>query len=218
MPEDYSKRHRAGLKELQSTLEAIGKNLDRPVKGYLIGGCAMAIRGLKDATKDADLVVETKAERDALYRVMKSLDYDCDQASPMRRRFPKEYEGFQGDLYTKAGSVGLDVFEKTVMDKFTLTPTMKARASELYRYGKLELHLCSNEDICLLKSVTYRPDDDQDVITLIGTGLNVDIMKGELRKQPRREGVGWPEHVAGELRAIATRLAVEIPWIAQLEE
>lgn len=42
---------------IRSELERIGQQLDAPLTVFLIGGGAMAFRGLKDTTKDIDLIV-----------------------------------------------------------------------------------------------------------------------------------------------------------------
>lgn len=42
---------------IRTELERIGEHLDEPLTVFLIGGGAMAFYGLKDTTKDIDLVV-----------------------------------------------------------------------------------------------------------------------------------------------------------------
>lgn len=216
MDKDYASRYKADAQELAEFLEALGKKLESPVDAFLIGGCNMALRGLKDATKDMDVIVETGAQRLELERVMGLMDYEKTQTDPFSVLIPLEYEGFRGDLYRKKGCVGLDVFERIVMDKFTLTPGMKRRVAEVKECGNLRVHMISNEDICLFKAITYRPDDDDDVLILIGQGLDVRTMRDALREQPIREGMPWPQHVAEQLRKIAQRANVDIPWIDQL--
>lgn len=216
MDDTYSSRHQADVAELEEFLQALGERLASPVEAYLIGGCNMALRGLKDATKDMDTIVETRAGRLELERVMEVMDYEKTQADPFTKFVPREYEGFRGDLYRKEGCVGLDVFERIVMDKFCLTKGMKERATEVRYHGNLRVHMVSNEDVCLFKSITYRPDDDDDVMILVGQGLDVETMRGALREQPVRTGVPWPAHVAKQLRDIARRKGVDIPWIDRL--
>lgn len=216
MDKDYGSRHSAGAQELVGFLEELGQRLESQVDAFLIGGCNMALRGLKDATKDMDASVETGAERLALERVMSAMDYEKTQADPFSVFIPREYEGFRGDLYRKKRSVGLDVFEKIVMDKFALTPGMKSRVTEVKKYGNLRVHMISNEDICLFKAITYRPDDDDDVLILIGQGLSAETMRGALREQPARDGTPWPQHVTQQLRKITQRAEVDVPWIDHL--
>lgn len=218
MAESYSARRRAPLAELEELLALIGKSLKRHVVAYLIGGCAMSMRGLKDATKDADVIVRSRAEREALEQVMKGLGYTQMQSGPFKTHVPKEYEGFHGDIYQLDGKVGLDVFENTIMeDRFVLTDSMAARAKEVRRYGNLELRLCSNEDIFLFKSLTSRPDDGPDIMNLVQTGLDRKVMAAELRAQPaRKRQPPWRIHVVEQLERLEERGLGMIPWKEEL--
>jgi hypothetical protein len=44
---------------IRSELERIGQHLDNPLTVFLIGGGSMAFRGLKETTKDIDLIVSS---------------------------------------------------------------------------------------------------------------------------------------------------------------
>ncbi len=217
MVESYGDRHKAPLAELEALLHNIGAQLAIHVTAYLIGGCAMSMRGLKDATKDADIIVRTAQERAAIRAVMQNLNFNLLPGGPFQRTLPKEYEGFHGDLWRLPGQVGLDVFERTIMeDRFILTDTMAARATEVRTYGRLTVHLCSNEDIFLFKSLTGRPDDVSDIMRLVQTGLNVADMTRELRVQPPRKGKAWRYHVVEQLEKLEERGLGLIPWKHEL--
>ena len=43
-------------------LQQIGSRVKKPVSIYLIGGCAMAFRRLKEVTKDIDIVFRDKGD------------------------------------------------------------------------------------------------------------------------------------------------------------
>ena len=217
MVESYGDRHKAPLAELEALLHTIGAQLDIQVTAYLIGGCAMSMRGLKDATKDADIIVRTAEERAAIRVVMQNLKFNLLSSGPFQGTRPKEYEGFHGDLWRRPGQVGLDVFERTIMeDRFVLTDTMAARATEVRKYGRLTVRLCSNEDIFLFKSLTGRPDDGPDIMRLVQTGLNVADMTSELRAQPPRKGTAWRYHVVERLENLEERGHGLIPWKHEL--
>ena len=48
--------------ELELWLTALGSALDKPLDMYLIGGCAMSFRGIKDRTKDIDIVMSHQTD------------------------------------------------------------------------------------------------------------------------------------------------------------
>lgn len=190
---------------------------DQQVTGYLIGGGAMALRGLKDATKDIDLVVTSRFARQALADVVHQHGYRTLSADPFDVAFPREYEGFRADLHRKPGAVGLDVFQVVVMDQLHLTPEMRKRAQADTRiYGGLTLALAANEDIFVFKSITRRPDDDLDIMILAGAGLDARLIRQALSAQPAREGLPWNVYVRERLEDVSTRTGVRIGWLDDL--
>ena len=50
------------FKEIEELFAEINNSMSKKVKVYVIGGAALLRRGMKAATKDIDLVVETKNE------------------------------------------------------------------------------------------------------------------------------------------------------------
>lgn len=61
---------------IRSELERIGQQLDEPLTVFLIGGGSMAFRGLKDTTKDIDLIVASGNDLGQLQAVLLELRYD----------------------------------------------------------------------------------------------------------------------------------------------
>lgn len=216
----YASRHRATVDELHDFLHMVGDALasrTQRVTGYLIGGGAMALRGLKDATKDIDLVVTSRVDRQALAEVVHQHGYRTLSADPFDVAFPREYEGFRADLHRKPGAVGLGVFQVVVMDQLHLTPTMRTRArTDTRTYGGLTLALAANEDIFIFKAVTKRPDDDLDIMILAGTGLDPSIIRQELGTQPARDGLPWNRYVRERLEDASARTGVRIGWLDDL--
>jgi len=51
---------------IEAELQELGAALNTEVTAFLIGGGSMAFRGLKDTTKDIDLVVTTEVEFDRI--------------------------------------------------------------------------------------------------------------------------------------------------------
>lgn len=164
----------------------------------------MVLRRIKAGTKDIDLVVDTTEDRQILIDVLLTMGYTKAHLAP-------EYAGMEGVLLRRAQSVGVDIFVRVIMEKFAMTESMKSRADGPHQFGNLELYHCANEDIFLLKSITDRPDDDDDILVLLGTDLDAEILKEELRVQAKRSGKPWPHIVQRELQKIEERKKVPIP-------
>lgn len=163
---------------IRNELEHVGDHLTAPVTAYLLGGGAMAFRGLKDTTKDIDLVVGSGDELARLQGVLADAGYDVVHD-------PGEaYEelGAQRILENDDGC-RFDVFNQQVAGKLVLTDGMKERSEPFLNAGKLDVHLVSPEDIFLFKSVAGRVDDIEDMYTVLQTGLDFDAIENEIDAQ-----------------------------------
>jgi hypothetical protein len=209
--ERYADRLRVGKAHLDRAFQALGDRLPFEIEAWDIGGGPMVYRNLKDGTKDVDLVVTMKRERDAIIAVLTtpSVGY-------VNEGFLSEYAGLDAVLLRKRGEVGIDVFVGRIMQKFHLTSSMKARADGPHKFAKLIVHHCSNEDIFLLKAITHRPDDDQDVLTLAGTGLDGNVLRMEAEAQRKIAGENWPWKIYHALGEIEKRTGVPLPMRAEL--
>lgn len=82
-------------------------------------------------------------------------------------------------IYVAEGMPRFDLFTKVICNALFLTDEMKSRA-ETMAFGKLVLHLLSLEDVFLLKSITEREGDLEDMATIIRRGG--DLRWGEILK------------------------------------
>lgn len=163
---------------IRSELERIGQQLHEPLTVFLIGGGAMAFRGLKDTTKDIDLVVVSGDDLSQLQAVLLELGYT------IVREPDREYEelGAQRILENDDGC-RIDIFNQQVINKLVLSQGMRSRSERELTSGNLLVALVSPEDIFLFKAVAGRVDDIEDMFSLIQTGLNFDIVEAELAAQ-----------------------------------
>jgi hypothetical protein len=72
-------------------------------------------------------------------------------------------------IYVAEGMPRFDLFTKVICNALFLTDEMKSRA-ETIEFGKLVLHLLSLEDVFLLKSITEREGDLEDMATIVRRG------------------------------------------------
>ncbi|WP_117595649.1 DUF6036 family nucleotidyltransferase [Haloprofundus halophilus] len=163
---------------IRSELERIGQQLDNPLTVSLIGGGSMAFRGLKETTKDIDLIVSSGDDLSQLQAVLLELGYD------IVREPDEEYEelGAQRILENDDGC-RIDVFNQQVIGKLILSPGIRERSERYLDPGNLVVELVSPEDIFLFKAVAGRVDDIEDMFSLMQTGLEFDVVEAELETQ-----------------------------------
>ncbi len=78
-----------------------------------------------------------------------------------------------------------DIFENKICGGLTFSEDMKKRSKPFKKFNNIKTFLISPEDIFILKSVTSRLRDREDMFTLFSHGLNVDIIKKEIQKQSK---------------------------------
>ena len=77
----------------------------------------------------------------------------------------------------------IDLFEKEVCSKFSLTKEMMQRANTIFNLNNLHVAHCSNEDVFLFKTMTEREGDLDDCMSLIIPGIDWKIILKELQNQ-----------------------------------
>jgi len=169
---------------LQRGLKELGEQLETPADVYLLGGGNLILRGLKDSTKDVDLVVEEGQTFVAIAKTLQELDY--------KERGDLEAAYTQLDpsiVLEKEGFPRWDIFVEAVAGQLQLTEAMIERCDQSFEYGNLNVHLLSLTDIFLFKSITEREGDLEDV-ALIGKQANLDWEEifEEIKTQEARTG------------------------------
>ena len=140
-----------GKEKLLSDLKTVGDMLDRPVRIYLIGGCAMALRDLKSATKDVDAIFTSLNELKLFEQKLVSIGYH------IRLKVEKEYKQLGTySILRNEGNAGFDLFLVQVCEMLVLSEAMEKRAERYEEFNKLEVFLLANEDITLFKGITER--------------------------------------------------------------
>ncbi|MBO3799295.1 MAG: helix-turn-helix domain-containing protein [Thermoproteota archaeon] len=146
-----------------SVLNMLGEKLDAVASAYLFGGANLMLRGLKSATKDIDLVVDDEESflklRNALLKLSFRMLSEKELTVTDKRLNPS-------GIFTAQELPRFDVFTKAICNAFMLSEDMKKR-SEVKIFGKLKLHLISLEDVFLLKSITGRGGDLEDMAIIV---------------------------------------------------
>ena len=163
-------------------------NLQEHVSVYLIGGGNLALRGVKESTKDIDIIVKNKTQFSLLTKVFETPIH----GRPIYlRQYKSEWDynlGMSVRYKHPSGDYFIDVFIKRVLGGLYLSKNMIQRAEiipEFSQHRFFKIYLISKEDIFLFKCVTSleRIRDTEDLITLIEMGLDYNLIIEELKHQ-----------------------------------
>jgi len=156
------------IKDQNQLLIQIGNNLPKEIVVYAIGGTAMIFLGLKDATRDIDLVFTDKKERAEFKNVALSLGYketDAAEVYGVRQNTPE---------IINLGDSRLDLFYLEVID-FTFSKNMQERATQIHQFGKnLKLKIADKHDIIIMKCATRRMKDEDDIVNIVKNNSPID--------------------------------------------
>jgi len=194
--------------EIRMRLMEIGQHLKEPTAVYLIGGAAMALRGLKDATKDVDLVVPSSVQFERLSRTLLTLEYRPMGGSPAPALGASA-------IFSNGGGFRLDIYCQRVLRGLALTKSMQKRAEKFADFDGLQVFLVSNEDIFLFKSVTERLRDLDDMASLARSGLDWNAIYREAEEQSETSGTIWPAFLVVKLDELKATKGIAAPGLAR---
>ncbi|VVC03398.1 Uncharacterised protein [Candidatus Bilamarchaeum dharawalense] len=190
----------------------IGNRIKKPMAIYLIGGCAMSFRGLKDFTKDVDIVFKSK------------LDYEtfCDALFGAQYHQPiiikTEHENLHAmKMFENKDGFHLDLFIRQVIRKLVLSKSMVQRAELHKKYGNLSVYLLSKEDIFLFKGLASegRQRDLPDM-QILYPNLNWKVILEELNSQKLSKDL--KELFVRRLEAFNQQYRLDVPILRELKK
>ena len=184
------------------------------LKIHLAGGYVMAHQHLKAGTKDIDVIVETKDQVGALDRALEAAAYHLLPNGTLAA----EYQALGATTYENSEGFRWEIFRKTVANKLSLTRGMKSRAKSIRRGGKLQVSNLSNEDIFLMKGVTERDRDLEDMSRLARTGLDYRTILEECTIQSERTGRIWETGLYVKCLELQDKYEVTVPIARKLRK
>jgi hypothetical protein len=117
--------------EVEEILKGLGEQLSEPVAFLVIGGAAMLEYGLKDVTKDIDLVCRDAAGKARLLEAAKSLGFEV--FGPEKR-----HARLGLDRVAIKGGHTLDIFAGRISYDFGLSESMWQRGKKTRLLGKAD--------------------------------------------------------------------------------
>lgn len=170
----------SGFKYITQLFQELDKEVKK-IKLFVIGGAVLLYYGIKPATKDIDLVVESREEFVEFERALKKMCFTI--------RLPSaQYHHMDINRIFERQDFRIDLFHKTVCKGFSLSKDMIERAEEIISLNNIKLFLCSNEDVFLFKTMTEREGDLEDCISLAKRGLSWETVFKELNHQIEHSG------------------------------
>jgi len=146
-----------GIKEQEELFIDIGRALERKITAYAIGGTALMLHGIKAATLDVDIVLESEEDREYLMDTMRKLAYND---SDYRLVYKEAKKGIP--MMLMGEKVRFDFFVNQVITA-SFSNKMKERADETHEFGNLTLKAAHPTDVAIMKSATDREKDDIDI-------------------------------------------------------
>lgn len=156
---------------LQVYFRDIGIHLTENIVIYVFGGFNLLIYGIKMMTKDIDIIVEDLD----IYRKLRNALLKLGYIDIAKREWTIEDKRSTPKTIMTKNNLRVDIFTSKVSE-LKLTEKMKKRASKALVYERLVLKILAIEDVILLKSVTSRDRDIED-IALIARKMKVDWWK-----------------------------------------
>ena len=151
--------------------------LDEELTVFLIGGGALTLDGLKNATKDIDLIVREQAELQRLRYVLSTAGYEPPE------NLAAEYDELDAAFILENGARRFDVFHEQVAGVIHLSDPMIARSTHRFEEDELSVRTVSIHDIFLFKAVANRADDVDDMIEIAQAGIDDDVIMAEIETQ-----------------------------------
>jgi hypothetical protein len=166
----------------EALFNQIGNALPKKIVVYSIGGTAMMLRGLKGETLDIDLVFDKESDRELFIKTLVSLGFKKDEKRVIETYGLKK--NAPAMLRLESGDFIFDLFlNKIIISVFS--DGMKKRAAQTHEFGgNLVIRVADPSDILIMKSVTGRAKDNEDIISVINNNkLNWDIILEEAKEQ-----------------------------------
>ncbi len=160
----------------------IGQNITSEIEAYLLGGENMRLKGLKPRTKDCDLVVSDKRSFNHIVETLKKMGYSSINKS---RLSADDLRLAPSDILEHPTRSRVDIFTRVIARKLALSDRMKKRV-RIEVHGRLKLGIMANEDVFLMKGVTLREGDVQDMARLAQSpGFDWQVVWDEMERQEK---------------------------------
>jgi hypothetical protein len=195
-------------------LDKLSSTISIPLKLFVIGGMALIDLGLKEATKDLDVVVVSPRELNALAVSLETLGYRSPSSVIILRPY-KKMEASK--ILENTEGFRWDIFLRQVCGALTFSKGMISRATSFYDKRLLKVMQAAKEDIFLFKGITEREADLDDMRLLAESGLDWKVVEHECRRQSISSGRLWENALLQNLIDLRDKHKISSPIERTLE-
>jgi len=189
-------------------LEKLSTRIVDHTEIFVIGGLALINYGLKDATKDIDVVVLSQQDLKTIVNSLTDINYHSLKNSLVSRPYEKMEIS---KIMENNDGFRWDIFHKTICGKLFFSANIASRANRFYSGKELVLSIASREDIFLFKGITEREADLDDMRLLAESGLDWQIVKNECLYQSSISGRLWEDALLQNLVDLRTKYKIKSP-------
>jgi len=195
------------IEQQEELLIRIGNTLSKKIEIYAIGGTAMMLRSLKEQTLDIDFVFSKKSDREEFVNTLKKLGAKTSDAFlvyGLKENTPimLEFNNCRFDLFLNK------IITSIFSDK------MKERATETHEFNNLIIKVADSADILIMKSVTSRDKDLEDMVSIINNSrINWNTVVEESREQVRLGNEIAIMSLGEKLEKLANRKLITVPKV-----
>ncbi len=194
------------VEEQQNLLIRLARKLPRKIETYAIGGTAMMFLGLKESTLDIDLIFSNPEDRRIFKETAKSLGFKDSSAEIVYGKRDNAPE------MVVISDVRFDLFLfKVISSNFSLG--MQKRATQVHEFAsKLIIKVADPNDILIMKSVTSRDKDMDDIIAIANKiKINWEVIVEEAKEQVRLGNEAAIMNLGEKLEKLTNQKAISTP-------
>ena len=203
------------LAHIKAELQKLHFKLERRLAVYVAGGFVMVALGLKAGTKDIDVVLENKPQFESLVSGLQSIGYKV-VSKPL---LTKTYRKLAAEaILENNDGFRWDVFLNVVANKLFLSDSMKGRAQLYLNAGNLRVCALSKEDIFLMKGVTDRDRDLEDMYRIARSGIEYKLVFDECLFQSEKTHRIWEAGLYEKCKELKEKYNLTVPFSSKLRK
>ena len=196
------------LKEQISLFKIIGRQLSKKVECIAIGGSAMMFYGVKNSTKDVDLVFLKIEDLEDVKEVL--FESGFDERKNVKGIFREDEEAAK-PIMMDGKDTRFDLFLNEVIG-FKIHEKTIERLKEVHEFGIFTVKIASPEDILMMKGCTERERDRDDAAELIRKfNINWDIILDESSRQTKIGIAAFPILLYDFLTELKENYKIDVP-------
>lgn len=194
------------IEEQQNLFIRIAEKLPRKIETYAIGGTAMMFLGLKENTLDVDLVFSNPEDRRIFKETAKSAGFKESSAEIIYGKRNNTPE------MIVLSDVRFDLFLFKIISS-NFSAGMQKRATQTHEFANnFIVRVADPSDILIMKSVTSRAKDFEDMIVIINkTKIDWNIIVEESREQVKLGNEMAIISLGEKLDKLVNRKAISVP-------